>query len=376
MTRIKLQFVKSYVDNRDGRVYHYFRRRGFPRIRLPGLPGSAEFMAAYQMALHGPALPVGIKRSRPGTVAAAVAAFLVAPTFTSKRPATQAMWRSVLNRLRDEYGELAMWAMPPKFIRGLLDKRTPHAARSWLKTLRALCQFCVEAELLKIDPTAGMKLPRVPKSDGHHTWTDAEVAQFEAHHQIGSKARLALALGVFTMQRRSDVVRMGRQHIGTGDVIRASSVVIDRWLSLSQQKTGESVHLPVFPDLQVVLDATPSGHLSFLVTRSGQPYSPNDFSDQFRQWCIEAGLPNRCTFHGLRKYSAVWFAEAGCGAPEIAAWGGWKSLREVERYIREANKRKLARNAVIEVLAADAENKTARGVSGNSHPDTFSGASD
>jgi hypothetical protein len=40
MTRIKLQYVKSYVDNRDGRVYHYFCRRGFPRVRLPGKPGS------------------------------------------------------------------------------------------------------------------------------------------------------------------------------------------------------------------------------------------------------------------------------------------------------------------------------------------------
>ena len=58
----------------------------------------------------------------------------------------------------------------------------------------------------------------------------------------------------------------------------------------------------------------------------------------------------RATFHGLRKYGAVWFAMRGCSAPEIAAWGGWKSLREVERYIRAANQRKLAGSALARML--------------------------
>ena len=50
MSRIRLKYVQAWVD-REGRAHHYFRRRGFPRVRLPGLPGSADFMAAYQAAL-------------------------------------------------------------------------------------------------------------------------------------------------------------------------------------------------------------------------------------------------------------------------------------------------------------------------------------
>jgi hypothetical protein len=49
MSRLRLKYVQSFVS--AGGVYHYFRRRGSPRIPLPGLPGSAEFMAAYQAAL-------------------------------------------------------------------------------------------------------------------------------------------------------------------------------------------------------------------------------------------------------------------------------------------------------------------------------------
>jgi len=119
---------------------------------------------------------------------------------------------------------------------------------------------------------------------------------------------------------------------------------------MRQQKTKNPIGLPLFPQLKRMLDATPTGHLSFLVTKTGRPYSGNDFSDQFRVWCDEARLPQRCTFHGLRKYGAVWFAMRGCSAPEIAAWGGWKSLREVERYIRAANQRKLAGSALARML--------------------------
>jgi hypothetical protein len=38
MTRLHLKYVQSFGG------YHYFRRRGMPRIPLPGVVGSAEFM--------------------------------------------------------------------------------------------------------------------------------------------------------------------------------------------------------------------------------------------------------------------------------------------------------------------------------------------
>ena len=38
------KYVQAWVDDRDGRAYYYFRRRGFARVRLPGLPWSPSFM--------------------------------------------------------------------------------------------------------------------------------------------------------------------------------------------------------------------------------------------------------------------------------------------------------------------------------------------
>jgi len=216
----------------------------------------------------------------------------------------------------------------------------PHAARSWLATLRSLCQFAVKQKWLRADPTANIKLASV-KSDGFHTWTDDEIEQFEAHHPIGSKPRLALALLLYTIQRRSDVVKMGRQHIRDG-VLR-----------VTQSKTNKKLVLPVRAELKAVLDATPSEHLTFLVTATGKPYGDNHFSESFREWCDAAGLPKRCTAHGLRKARCRWLAEHECTGPEIMANSGHESMKELVRYTKGADQAKLARNAMVRTVTAN-----------------------
>src|SRR5580704_3879684 len=50
MVSLRLKYVVEDVD-RHGIVRIYFRRPGFPKIRLRGLPGSEEFQAAYGSAL-------------------------------------------------------------------------------------------------------------------------------------------------------------------------------------------------------------------------------------------------------------------------------------------------------------------------------------
>jgi integrase len=83
-----------------------------------------------------------------------------------------------------------------------------------------------------------------------------------------------------------------------------------------------------------------------LVKKTGRPYGDSEFSGQFRAWCDEAGLPTRCSFHGLRKALCRRLAEAGCSASEIAAWSGHATLTEVARYTKAADQAKLAKAAL------------------------------
>lgn len=335
MTRLhRFQYVQAFVDRKTGAVFRYFRRPGFPRVRLPGLPGSTEFMAAYQAALDIPRYQVGAaSRSKPGSVNAAVAGYYTSLDFRSLAPATQAARRSVLERFRAQHGDRPLALLPQKWIANELSKMKPHAAHSWLATIRALMQFAVAHGFCTQDPTQGVKLPSI-KTLGYYTWNESDIAAFEAHHAVGTKPRLALALLLYTAQRRGDVLRMGRQHIRDGV------------LTLRQNKTGAALEIPIHTDLQAILDATPSAHLTFLTTDRGDPYGGPNFSNRFREWCDAAGLPMQCSAHGLRKAACRRLAEAGCSANEIASISGHASLREVERYTRAVDQARMARNAM------------------------------
>ena len=337
------KYTRAWVDKRDSRAYYYFRRRGFPRVRLPGLPWSPSFMAAYEAAMNGPRTAIGAGRIKPGSVAAAVTEYFDSQQFfTSKSAGTQRMRLGILERFRAAYGDRPFALLPPEWIEALLDSKPPHAARSWLVTLRSLCEFGVKRRYLRTNPTADIKLASID-SDGFHCWTEEEIAQFERYHPVGTKPRLALALLLYTAQRRSDVVRMGRQHIRNGA------------LTVKQQKTGTGLPpIPVHPHLQAVLDATPSEHLTFLVTATGKPYGGNAFSAQFRNWCDAAGLPKRCKPHGLRKAACRRLAEAGCSEKQIAAISGHASLDEVARYTKAADKARLARDAMARMIGGAA----------------------
>ena len=331
------KYVQAWVDH-DGRAHHYFRRPGFPRVRLPGLPWSPSFMAEYEKAISGARTAIGAGRVKPGSVAAVIAEYKDSREFFgSKSAGTQRTRRGILDRFRAAYGDRPFALLPPEWIEALLDSKPPHAARSWRATLRSLCQFGVKRRYLRTDPTPNIK-QRAIKGDGFHTWTEDEISQFVRFHPLGTKPRLALALLLYTAQRRSDVVKMGRQHIRDG------------WLHVKQEKTDKPLAIPVHPELRAVLDATPSEHLTFLVTATGKPYGPNHFSETFREWCDAAGLPKRCTAHGLRKAACRRFAEAECSGPEIMSISGHATLKELVRYTKAADQAKMARNAMAKVV--------------------------
>ena len=193
--------------------------------------------------------------------------------------------------------------------------------------------FTVANGLREHDPSIGIKL-RCHKSDGIHTWSEAEITQFETEHPIGSKPRLAFGLLLYTAQRRSDVVRMGRQHIRNGA------------MQVRQDKTGAMLEIPIHPELGVILDATPSGHLTLLTTEYGKPFTAAGFGNWFRERCDKAGLPKNCSAHGLRKAACRRLAEAGCTIKQIAAISGHRTLSEVQRYTDAADQARLARDAM------------------------------
>ena len=338
--RVKLpRFIQQYID-RHGKPRWYFRRAGFPRIPLPGLPWSPEFMAAYEMALAGQPLEIGSKKIKPGTMRALAVSYFNSLAFQSLKASTQRNSRNIIEsfcRAKGTtgicYGDMPAGSMRREHIVKLMAQRSgkPSGANNLLRALRSLMKHAVESGMRKDDPAREVKQLKI-KTPGFHSWTEDEISQFEARHPIGSKARLAFALLLYTGQRRSDVVKMGRQH------------VCDGFIHVRQQKTGAELDIPIWPELQTILDATPNENMTYLVTEFGRPFTPGGFGNWFRARCNEAGLPH-CAAHGLRKAASRRLAEQGCTVHEVAAITGHASLIEIQRYTKGADQRRLAISA-------------------------------
>ena len=343
MPSLRLKYVQQWIDRRNDQPRYYFRRPGFKRVPLPGSPWSPEFEAAYKEAMAGQPAPVTAGREiLPGTFNALAVSYFISAHFNSLSPSTQSVYRNVIDRLRVGAGDNRVALLERKHIVGMMAERgKPESANLLRKVLRAMMQHAIQIGMRQADPTREVRAIRSKSSDGFHSLTDDEIAQFEARHPIGTKARLAQALLLYTGQRRRDVVRMGPRDVRNG------------MLHIKQDKTGAELRIPVLPQLQEIIATSPIGLTTFLVDHSGKSYKRKHFGRWFREQCDKAGLPH-CSAHGLRKAAARRFAEAGCSEHEIAAWTGHASLREVRRYTKAVNQERLAVAAAQKLMNAKA----------------------
>jgi integrase len=150
------------------------------------------------------------------------------------------------------------------------------------------------------------------------------------------------------------VVLLGKQHVRSG------------WLHFTQRKNARNkpvtLQLPVLPALQRIIDATPTGDLTFLTNDLGRPFTAAGFGNKMRQWCDEAGLPE-CSAHGLRKAGAAIAAENGATAHQLMSVFGWLSLKQAELYTRAAQQKRLAKDAMGLLIrnGTDTENDSPAG---------------
>jgi integrase len=358
LAQIRLKYVNSFgnPDRKNAAVRHYFRKRGMSTIPLPGRPGSEEFMAAYAMALAGmseAAKPeIGAKRTAPGTIDALIVSYYKSDEWRhGLEEETRKTRRRIIEKFRERHGEKRVGLMRREHVVKMLaelDKAS--AKRHWLKAIRPLLRHAVPT-LLADDPTLGIAAPKLPKSKGYHSWTDAEIAGYRAFWPCGTQQRLVFEFALETVSRRAEVVRLGRQHVSNG------------WIRIERMKGSDDVEIEIAPELQAAIDAMPKGNMTFIITTSGKPRSRFGLGNDFAGWAKEAGLPDRCRLHGLKKAGMRRAAEDGATAHELMAHSGHRTLSEVQRYTTAVNNRKLAVS-----LSAKRRGKNANGEDTNAAP--------
>jgi integrase len=338
--------VTEYAD-RHGKKRYRFRRAGYKSHSFKAQPGTEAFRAEYNAAkgvviVQG---QIGADRAVPGSFDELLALYYASPKFLNPGARTQVVYRNVLERWREtrtksgkRYGDGFVRDLTAAHVEDMMAAMLPHrtSANMLRKRLAALMDFAVVRGKAAGNPVRSVDAFQI-KGGGFHTWTDDEIAQYEAKHAVGTRARLMLDLLLWTGQRGGDVRVMGPHLLKDGRLL------------LSQEKTDVALSLPILEPLAASLAATPTGK-TFLIVHGGRPFARGSFGNWFREQCDAAGLPH-CSAHGLRKAAARRLAEAGCSNQQIKAWTGHTTDSEVARYTAAASQITMSDDAALRLMA-------------------------
>jgi hypothetical protein len=218
-------YVHEDVD-RHGNVRTYFRRAlGQRKVRILERPGTAEFDQRYHdlltKAAKGALKPPPSTAPTPGTLRWLVCQWLASPDYKQRDPRSQRVTQLILEAIYREpiepgsglvFGDCPLKRFTATSVRILRDRKAdkPEGANNRVRRLRALFNWAAKPENndlgVTVNPARDVAFLKPKRIDGFPPWEPEHLEKFEAHHPVGTKARLAyelrdrgLSLGLATL---------------------------------------------------------------------------------------------------------------------------------------------------------------------------------
>lgn len=331
-------YVSAFVD-RHGKTRLRFRRDGKSRYFKAPL-GTEDFKGEYDFFMGEAPAPTKREPVAPHSVADLCTRYYASTEFGGNAD-TRARSRAILEKFRAKHGHRPADKCPyEKLDKYISELGQTGSAEKMRKQVKKLFAYAVQLGWRPTNPMQYVR-PVKYKKQPFHAWSEAEIAQYQNVHALGTKARLALELYLWTAKRRGDGIRLGPQHVRDGFFFDADA------------KTSKDAWIPIAPDLAEAIAATaPHPHLVYLPTEYGKPFSKAGFGARFKKWCEEAELPH-CSAHGLRKAITRRMAELGINNEGMKAITMHSDDREIAHYAASANQKKLAAQSMK--ILADAQ---------------------
>ncbi|MDH4384696.1 MAG: tyrosine-type recombinase/integrase [Caulobacter sp.] len=324
--------TKTLADGR--RVTYWYAWKGGPR--LPGRPGSKDFMAAYMAALTDRKMP------KASTLAALALRYKASPEFTKNALSTKAEWSRWLDRINDdEIGQLTFRALDDRRVKAdLLEWRDqwadrPRSADYAMQVLSRVLSWAVSRGELAYNHAAGAEqLSGGNRSD--QIWTPAEVDAYVAEAkspEVGFIVRLACLTGL----RREDLTSLAWGHVGEVAIVKPTN----------KSRGRKIARIPILAETRALLDEiktqqvrrhaelctaaakkgrqSPPNCLTVLSSTRGKPWSVDGLEHQVIDTKGRAGVKKR--LHDARGTFATRLRKAGLTAPQIASVMAWEEAR-------------------------------------------------
>ncbi len=315
--------------------YHYaWKGKGAPR--LPGQPGSDEYVAAYQAA-HAVR-----KQPTTGTMYELITAFRASPEFAKLKPATKRAYLTYLDLIEARWRNLPIAALNEVGVRRHFIAwrnemaTTPRKADYAVGTLKRLLAWSVAEVRIQHNHAAPIgRLHSADRSDS--IWTDEEMDRLGAH--ASPELMWAVRLASFTGLRQGDLIRLTwTNYDGASFALRTS-------------KRGKSVLIPATAGCRALVKEIAKRQATILTTSRGhRPWTADGLRSSFGKACAEAQIDR--TFHDLRRTAATRLVAEGHPSSAVAMMMGWE-----EEAVESLKRKYVSRAAVVEsMLARVAEN--------------------
>lgn len=360
---MKTRHKHVYLEpDRHGKLRARFRKGG-KQVYMKTIPDQPGFDAELKALMED--APAVQNKHIHRSVNDGLARYYRCGDFAAKGgPADKRRRRGLLESFRRDFGNDLVSDFTFEHIEAILIARTAKrvndkgrvvggevAAVALRKQLRRFFAHMKKLGWITTNPVEEAEKIGKNKISGRHTWTEEQIAQYKARHPLGTKARLALEIFLWTWQRRGDARLFGPKHIVNDKIMFTAS------------KNAAELAQPLAPDLRRAIEAMPAiGIKTFLVTEYGQPFTVDGFGNWFAARCDEAGLPPECRAHGLRKAGGRRGAQAHVSQQGLKAVGGWKGDQEVAIYTAAVEQEGLAVDAMARVVAAYSDTKDSENV--------------
>jgi integrase len=339
------KYVYHKRDRHGGLGYWYYDRPGYPRKRLPGLPGSREFMDAYEAAAEGKQRPVGANAVKARTMNDLAVQYLQSEAYLRKcKPSTQTKYVRVIDEIRRDHGHRMVAELTRQTVFALHQRfiSRPSVGNLWLKVMSNMLKHAVKLGWREDNPCRGVE-KLTERGNETQPWSIDQLQQYRDRWPVCTMQRLAFELLLWTGRRLSDVRLIGPQHIEERED--------DLYIVFRQvkAKSDEKLYSFVPAELKEIMDGTPQRGLVFVTTEAGSRFASDKSFGNYLSKAIKAAGIESVTAHGLRATMATAVADSLGTVHQIKAVTGHLSDNMAKKYTGRADRRRLARTAIKQV---------------------------
>lgn len=258
------------------------------------------------------------------------------------KPKNEKAWPNTLKHLKVfTNGHIQFAAVTDEWLETfktyLLTKVSQNTAYTYFSKIKAVLKQAVRDKIILNNP--GDLVSRIKRQDTERVFlTIDEIKKLAQTPCRDYELKRAFLFACFTGLRLSDVIQLQWQNIKTDSI------------EFRQKKTKDYEYLPLPPMAKKILDDRNPKILSMQNTNVFNLPSPNQIGRVLKEWCKQAGIEKRVSFHTSRHTFATLSLTQGTDLYVVSKLLGHKTIQATQIYAKVIDEKKKAAMELFPII--------------------------